>query len=105
MARLFNGHVYGICESTACAIGFGGTSYWLRCANAAKLFAGRLHFFSRWCWKYARGVQDHRQDHQEACDAGGSQDWLRPHVSAHEVAAETGYQGSGAQREPVHGVC
>jgi hypothetical protein len=41
-----------------------------------------------------------RQDHQEACDAGGSYHWLRPYVSAQEVAAETEHQGSGAQREP-----
>jgi hypothetical protein len=31
-------------------------------------------------------VQDHCQDHQEACYAGGSQDGLRPYVSAQEVA-------------------
>jgi hypothetical protein len=31
-------------------------------------------FFHPWCWRRAiRGrVQDHSQDHQEACDAGGS---------------------------------
>jgi hypothetical protein len=45
-------------------------------------------------------VQDHSQHHQEACDGGGSQDGLRPHVSAQEVIAETERQGSGAQREP-----
>jgi hypothetical protein len=33
------------------------------------------------------------------CDAGGSWHWLRPHVSAQDVAAETAHQGSGAQSE------
>jgi hypothetical protein len=49
-------------------------------------------------------VQDHSQHHQQACYAVGSQDGLRPHVSAQEVAAETEHQGSGPQREPSRNV-
>jgi hypothetical protein len=45
-------------------------------------------------------VQDDRQDHPEACNAGGSLDWLRPRISGLEVAAKTGHQGPGAQRDP-----
>jgi hypothetical protein len=44
------------------------------------------------------------QVHQKACDAGGSQDGLRPYVSAQEVAAETEHHGSGLQRVPCRNV-
>jgi hypothetical protein len=53
---------------------------------------------------FGSGIQDHRQDRQEACNAGGSEHWLRPHFSAQEVAAETKHQNSGAQKEPGRNV-
>jgi hypothetical protein len=46
----------------------------------------KMHFLAAYGVRGALGRrgQDHRQDRQEAFDAGGSSDWLRPHVSAQE---------------------
>jgi hypothetical protein len=67
----------------------------------ARSAAGRDRCSRLWVLRH-RGVHihDRSQDHQEASDNRVLQDWLRPHVSAPKVAAETEYQGSGAQREP-----
>jgi hypothetical protein len=56
-----------------------GKREWVKVNKYGQKCRGRAHFSILWCQRALRGhVQDHREDHQEACYAGGSQDGLRP---------------------------